>query len=109
MSLPTCELHHVAIPIVLFNSISGFSVDSIKNTVTFKFLYKFNFINSMTMKKTLFYLMVIAIMTVYLTACSNEDNNFGINAELVGTWQKMRDDGILSNVLWVFGSNGTIV
>ena len=52
--------------------------------------------------------MFLAVMPMCFSACSSEDENGGINAQLIGTWQKMYNDGTLGNVLWVFQSDGTM-
>lgn len=58
--------------------------------------------------KKIVYLMFLAVMPMCFSACSSEDENGGINAQLIGTWQKMYNDGTLGNVLLVFQSNGTM-
>ena len=58
--------------------------------------------------KKIVYLMFLAVMPMCFSACSSEDENGGINAQLIGTWQKMYNDGTLGNVLWVFQSDGTM-
>ncbi|MBO4662330.1 MAG: hypothetical protein J5630_06485 [Bacteroidaceae bacterium] len=58
--------------------------------------------------KKIVYLMFLAVMPMCFSACSSEDENGGINAQLIGTWQKMHNDGTLGNDLWVFQSDGTM-
>lgn len=66
-------------------------------------------------KKNLWYLLAIVVVTVLsvnFEACNKDDDDKnsggGASSGLVGTWQKMDDDGTLKHILWVFEASGTM-